>query len=186
MERELRAAEKAARQAEVVERKEDAQRRTEHLDARVSSLRSVLAEGLRFPAALYIDGLRRGPEITPLDLGDLAEPIVATAWELAEPSRPGTVSRAFGGMRQWCERRDVARRRYDNMTTTSQMSNAVSAPVKLRSSYGNASTRTECGVRSRWRVSAMQRSIRCATASRNGRRAPLRRSCGTCTTFNME
>jgi hypothetical protein len=112
-ERERLAKEKAAQQAEVVEKKVRAQQKTDELEAWMSVLRHVLANGLQSPATISLDEMRRRAESIPLDLGDLAEPIVATAWELAEPSRPGALSRAFGGMRQWNEQRDAARKRYD-------------------------------------------------------------------------
>lgn len=112
-EREQLAAEKAARQARVLERKEHARLRTEEREERVTSLRSLLPYGLRSAAAIHVDGLRRRPVLVSLELGDLAQPIVATAWELAEPPRPGALSRAFGGMSRWREQRDAARNRYD-------------------------------------------------------------------------
>jgi restriction system protein len=110
-ERERLAAEKAARQTRVIENKDRALRRTEELEERLTALRSVLANGLRSAAAVDIDELRRWSETVPLELGDLAEPIVAR--ELVEPPRPGALSRAFGAMRQWHEQWEVARKRYD-------------------------------------------------------------------------
>lgn len=112
-ERERLAEEKAARQTRLIENRDRAQRRTDELEEWMSALRNVLANGLRRPEAVDIDEMRRRPETSPLDLGDLAGPIVATAWELAEPPRPGAWSRAFGGMRQWHEQRAAARTRYD-------------------------------------------------------------------------
>lgn len=112
-ERERLAEEKAARQTEVIEKKARAQHQTDELEARMVALHNVLANGLQVPATIDLDGMRRRPEAAPLDLGDLAEPIVATAWELAEPPRPGALSRAFGGTRQWHEQREAARKRYD-------------------------------------------------------------------------
>jgi restriction system protein len=73
----------------------------------------VLSAGLQVPGRLDFDSMLRDMHVTPLDLGDLAEPLVPTPWELAEPPAPGVLSRMFGGMRQYQNQRDAARRRYD-------------------------------------------------------------------------
>ncbi|GAA3238215.1 restriction endonuclease [Pseudonocardia petroleophila] len=112
-ERDRVAEEKAAHQLRVAEKRECARRRTEELEERMSALRSALPNGLRHPAEVDIEEMRRRPETSRLELGELVEPIVATSWELAEPPRPGAFARALGGMREWRDQRDAAKVRYD-------------------------------------------------------------------------
>jgi restriction system protein len=108
------AAEKERAQARVAERKAAADLKTADLAGRVDALRSVLSAGLQVPGKRDFDSLLREVKVPPVLLGDLAEPIVPTPWELAEPPMPGLLSRVLGGKKQYQEKWDAARRRYDS------------------------------------------------------------------------
>jgi restriction system protein len=117
----LKAAERSAREAKrdaahvvrVSERKVDAQRKTDALEREIEALDSVLADGLRWPAKVEFERLRRSIVVPDLDLGDLASPIVPTPWESIEPPPPGPVARLFGGVRRYEQVRAARRAEYE-------------------------------------------------------------------------
>jgi restriction system protein len=114
-ERQRKAAEKEARERYIAERKRQVERKNQQLTDRISELESVLRRGLGRPTAIDPQSLMKRTHTPALDLGDLATPVRAPDWSLFVPSKPGAISKMFGGEARYEQRLAAARAEYDKL-----------------------------------------------------------------------
>ncbi|MGM3274652.1 restriction endonuclease [Ralstonia sp. 24A2] len=63
----------------------------EELEDTVATLQTILVDGLQRKAQIDFNRLKVAPQHPPLELGDLARPIEAPAWETFEPTKPSAI-----------------------------------------------------------------------------------------------
>jgi restriction system protein len=103
-------AEKDRQAAEAAARDEEAAARTEAVERRAAELGSLLRSSLGRDPRVRFDSLRISAAIPPLDLGPLANPVPVPQW--AEPARPTTLGRMFGGGQRYQASYEEAKRAF--------------------------------------------------------------------------
>lgn len=109
LEREQKAADRAARDRYLAHRASSVDQQNAELQARLHSLTSILVDGLQRRPGLDFARLREGK---PLVLGDLSKPLPAPSWEVFEPKKLSAVSQIFGGGSRYQKRLETARDDY--------------------------------------------------------------------------
>jgi restriction system protein len=79
------------------------------LDVRVAELQTLLTSSLDMPPQVSFAMLKRTATPPPFDVGDLASPIPAPAWDDFAPPPPGVLSGLMGGKARYARAEETAR-----------------------------------------------------------------------------
>lgn len=107
------AAEKEAKRQYVEARKAEIENKNRSLEQVVTTLSSLLQNGLRRSARVDLSTFRAVPKVAPLELGELATPVPTPSWESFLPRPPGMLSRLVGGAARYERDRELAQARYE-------------------------------------------------------------------------
>jgi len=94
-------------------RDEEAADKTAAVERQSAQLQDLLRSSLTRDPSVSLASLRRGDEIPPLDLDQLAVPIPAPQWEDFEPQPPRGLQRILGGQQRYEAACEAARQAFD-------------------------------------------------------------------------
>ena len=105
-------------------RDEEAAAKTADIERQVATLQGLLHSSLARDPTISLASLRRRMAAPPLDLGQLATPVVAPQWADFEPEPPGMFQRRFGGQKRHEAARDEATLAFEQAQADHQRSEA--------------------------------------------------------------
>jgi restriction system protein len=105
-------------------RDEEAGAKTADIERQVATLQGLLHSSLARDPTISLTSLRRRMAAPPLDLGQLATPVVAPQWEDFEPEPPGMFQRRFGGQKRYEAAREEATLAFERAQADHQRSEA--------------------------------------------------------------
>ena len=105
-------------------RDEEAAAKTADIERQVATLQGLLHSSLARDPTISLASLRRRMAAPPLDLGQLATPIVAPQWADFEPEPPGMFQRRFGGQKRYEAACEEATRAFEQAQADHQRSEA--------------------------------------------------------------
>ena len=105
-------------------RDEEAAAKTADIERQVATLQGLLHSSLARDPTISLASLRRRMAAPPLDLGQLATPIVAPQWADFEPEPLGMFQRSFGGQKRYEAAREEAARAFEQAQADHQRSEA--------------------------------------------------------------
>lgn len=123
-EQQRRAQERDRLTKDTTARDEEAAAKTADIERQVATLQGLLHSSLARDPAISLASLRRRMAAPPLDLGQLATPVVAPQWADFEPEPPGMFQRRFGGQKRHEAARDEATLAFEQAQADHQRSEA--------------------------------------------------------------
>src|ERR1022692_1333069 len=98
--------------AEAAARDKDAAARTRAIERRVAELDSLLRSSLARNPDISFDSLRVTATVPPLNLGPLADPVLAPEWADFAPAPPSGLGRLLGGSQRYQASYEAAERAF--------------------------------------------------------------------------
>jgi len=120
-----RQAEKDCTAAEAAARDEEAAAKTKAIEQRVTELESLLRSSLTRDPRISFDSLRITATVPPLNLGRLANPVLAPQWADFEPRPPSPLGRLLGSSRRYQASYEAAERAFASAQTDYQRREAA-------------------------------------------------------------